>query len=123
MKSRFPILTMLLLTACGSGADPNQEGALAMPSAQPPVIARVAPASPSADELVAYLHLEFGESPTDPGALEAKDLEFFGTVKFPDRTEHIWQFPCSADTGCWLRVTENSTGSVTNWSDDPPPGA
>jgi hypothetical protein len=123
VKSRLSFITILLLAACDAGVDPKQAEVFAMPSSEHSVISRVAPANLPVSEIVAYLHREFGESPEDPSALDAKDLAFFGSLKFADRTEHIWRFPCSADTGCWLRVTEYSTGSMMAWSVNAPPGA
>ena len=94
-----------------------------MPNEQFSVTGRTAPINPPIAELLAYLHREFGETLDDPDALQAKDLAFFGTLQFADRTEHVWQFPCSSETGCWLRVTETQSQIITDWSVNAPPGA
>lgn len=113
----FPTLVMaiLLVAACSNAGNEYAE--------QYQVVSRTPPATPSASELVEYLHLEFGEDASDADALRAEDLSFFGTISFPDRTEHVWKFPCSAKTGCWVRVVFGKTGSVLMWSSVPPPGA
>ena len=94
-----------------------------MPPESFSVISREPPAQPTTDELLAYLHREFGESSDDPDALQAQDLIYFGTLRFSDRIEHVWHFPCISEAGCWLRFTEGPSGGVTAWSVSPPPGA
>lgn len=86
------------------------------------VTSRVEPSTPSTDELVAYLHREFGECPDYPDALQSRDLRFSGAFQFAHRTEHVWQFPCSSERGGWLRVVEDSLSGFTGWSTEPPPG-
>jgi hypothetical protein len=116
-------LPLLIMAACGKNAAPTQGDLSPMSIEKFSVTGRVAPITPAMDELLAYLHREFGETAGDLDALQAKDLAFFGTLQFADRTEHIWQFPCSSETGCWLRVTEALSGGSTYWSVDAPPGA
>ena len=85
------------------------------------LVSRKEPPSPPLSELVAYLHRAFGESPEDEGALKAGDLLFFATLKFADRVEHIWRFPCASETGGWLRVSDGPGIGSMNWSVNPPP--
>jgi hypothetical protein len=84
------------------------------------VVSRKQPSSPFLAELVAYLNREFGESPEDEGALKERDLLFFATLKFADRVEHIWRFPCASETGGWLRVSDGPGSGSMNWSVNPP---
>lgn len=116
---RLSILVLLaMLAGCQRDAAPAREAGVA--DAAPTVVSRVAPASPGMDELLDYLRREFGEAPDDPKALQAGDLTFVATLKFANRVEHVWRFPCAARTGCWLRVTQEPTQQWTGWSTDPP---
>ena len=123
MKKYLGLLLLVSVAACNSDARSDSDIAVSMVTEQFSMISQVEPLSPPKDELIAYLHREFGESPDAPDALQAKDLTFFGTLQFADRIEHIWKFPCSSDTGCWLRVTEGPSGGATAWSVSAPPGA
>lgn len=110
-----------MLTACNRSDSRDPSVAIPGPADGFSVASHAAPADVSLDVLLAYLHQEFGETPADPDALQAKDLTFFGTLQFTDRTEHVWRFPCSATTGCWLRVTQRASGRMIGWSVDAPP--
>ncbi|WP_024869328.1 hypothetical protein [Pseudoxanthomonas suwonensis] len=115
-------LAACLLAGCGSGG--TGDGVEPAAAAERyTVVDRTPPARFPVADLLEYLHLEFGEFADEPGALKAEDLVYFGTLRFDDRVEYIWKFPCSTPTGCWLRVTERPAHTVTGWDATPPPGA
>lgn len=121
MQRHLVVLLLVMLGGCGGTTASNPQAAVA--NAAPNVISRSAPAGVRTDELVSYLHLEFGESPGDRNALKASDLSFVATLQFADRVEHVWRFPCVSETGCWLRVTKTPSQEWIGWSADPPPAS
>lgn len=47
-------------------------------------------------EVLQYLHLEYGESPRDPDALELSDLSYEGEYQHEGVPTHFWSYPTSS---------------------------
>ena len=61
------------------------------------------------DDIVEYLHLEFGEEAGDPEALKRKELRYVGLFLFEDFPTHFWSFPCESEH-YWatVRITDEA---------------
>lgn len=57
------------------------------------------------DEILEYLHLEFGESKSDPDALKASDLKYEGRHIVKGVATHFWSYPSGVDRH-WATVEE-----------------
>jgi len=54
-------------------------------------------------QVLAYLHLEYGESPRQPGALKAADLHYEGEFLVDGTPTHFWSYPSSTHA-MWATV-------------------
>jgi len=63
-------------------------------------------------ELLEYLHLEFGEDPEDPDALQAADLKYVGVGKDGEGLAHFWEYPSGSGKG-WATVCVMSDGGYS----------
>lgn len=55
------------------------------------------------NDIVAYLHLEYGETPYAHGALKAADLKYVGQYMLDGWPTHFWWYPTNQEP-CWATV-------------------
>ncbi len=61
-------------------------------------------------QILRYLHLEYGEEPEDPKSLQLSDLVYAGEHLLEGRNRHCWTFPSMKDD-MWATVELSDNGS------------
>ena len=56
-----------------------------------------------AKDILVYLHLEYGETPSDLNALKLSELKFIGQFLLDDSPTYFWWYPSGAEQ-CWATV-------------------
>ncbi len=62
-----------------------------------------------AQDVLEYIHLEFGESPEDPDALKLSELIYDGAFPSGDFVIHYWHFPYNG-AFAWVSAEDRGDG-------------